>query len=263
MKNVILGAAFGIFFTGCALPLPLHEGHPPAAVGQGAFRVASGFAQDPQESLVAVPESTVSPSEPIEALGTMYISITAGILDRLDAFVELDSSIPQGGGYKLGLRFQFLGEPTFKTKSGDLQASVALRYFHMGGKDFQTSVDLFNMSKTDVYYDTLKANGAELAPAVGFAVQDWFIPYGGFKYVYAQLDGTYHVGSRSAAVETGKRSINGYGPFVGINLFPHKKSVGLEIIVEFFGLRMPATYRNEMIWTWGWGTTFGVPFQVF
>lgn len=243
-----LWALASLIFSGCAMNLPTHEGHPPHTLGQGGIRLGALMTSNPTVGPTLISGSSTETGSLVTS--GMGYSAGVGVLENLDLNCQLLVSPFSGSTTGCGVKWQFLGSSLFKTKGGEQLASLKADYVASAGyKDSADNSE--SIFSSDVFVEKMDLSGITLAASYGYQVSDWFAVYLGLKYMQLRFESEYRDGGPSGTFYSETRDINTYGPLAGFSLNPTGKTAGFELTVELNTTQVPATYEDTNVWSPG------------
>lgn len=238
-----------LLLTACSTVIPVHEGETPEVLSGGDFRFTTFAANSPMLATETATNTNAAILLPSEGY-----RIGIGILERLQFNVELlAAGASVGASYSL--KYQWLGDNYFDAKKGNRSQATILRSLSSAG------VDLDVNEEGNIYpYADLEATGIDISHLFGYRTANWFGIYGGPKFITGDLTAEYKNVEDGPVIETEKRKFSGVGVIAGLHFSFTSDHIGLDIIAEYDGFQLPASYGPDKVWYNGYTLAVGIPF---
>ena len=170
-----------------------------------------------------------------------------GITESLDLEYEIGVNIFSGSQSVVGLKYQWVGTPSFKSKKGDFHSSIRLRYMGFSGikDDPNKEENIFDDSK---FVENLSAEMYSVSNSFGYNFLDNFMGYIGFQYIKGDIDFRYRDGGPTGTLIDLTRTVDGYGGFAGLSLNIKFNEVFLwKNSLEYEATMLPSPTRDKNI----------------
>jgi hypothetical protein len=238
-----------LLLTGCSTVIPVHEGETPEVLSGGDFRLTTFAANSPMLATETATNTNAAILYPSEGY-----RLGIGILERLQLNVEmLAAAASVGASYSL--KYQWLGDNYFSAKKGNRSQSTIVRSLSSAGVDIDVN------EEGNVYpYADLVAKGIDIAHLFGYRTANWFGLYGGPKFITGDVTAEYKNVEDGPVIETEKRKFSGVGVIAGLHFSFTSDHIGLDIIAEYDGFQLPASYGPDKVWYNGYTLAVGIPF---
>jgi hypothetical protein len=238
-----------LLLTACSTVIPVHEGETPEVLSGGDFRLTSFGANSPMLATETATNTNAAILLPSEGY-----RLGIGVLDRLQFNVEILSAVSSVGA-SYSLKYQWIGDTYFNAKKGNRSQATILRSLNSAG------VDLDVDEEGNVYpYADIQSTGIDISHLFGYRTANWFGIYAGPKYISGELKAEYKNVEDGPVVETEKRKFSGVGVIAGLHFSFTGEHIGFDIIAEYDGFQLPASYGPDKVWYNGYTLAFGIPF---
>ena len=252
MKNYFLLLILAAFIQGCALAIPTHQVNSPQTLGNNVL----------EASILTGIGATVGPdfedgtgpalaAEDDFADTNLYFGyrVAYGLTEKLDLEAEALASFFTGSSFSAALKYQWMGKSFYDSSPGDWSSAIRVRYLVADG--YEDDADESAGSDTildDVFMEKLDANGLSAALSFGYHVANPFSVYFGAQAMSYDLEYRYREDNATGTLYQGERSINGFGPFLGLSVFTTGDFFRYKFSAEISYTNMPATYSDERVW---------------
>ncbi|MCB0412546.1 MAG: hypothetical protein KDD22_08480 [Bdellovibrionales bacterium] len=260
LRVILLFSAI-LFLQACAVAVPVHQPFAPQSLGKRVARLGINVGSAP----VIGPESTSASASTWETDdSSILIGVQGafGLMEALDLELDAQTSMLSGTSTILGLKYQWLGPSILESTAGDWSSAFRARYIWSSGYKDENENGSGDQALFDHYsVRDLNAKGYSLANGFGYMVAPWFGLYLGGQFVEMKLEYLY-TSSGSTNYQNGQRTIQGYGPFLGIHFNSTGSKRRFYFTVEMTKIYMPETYYIKKTWRDGFDTNFGFIFPL-
>ncbi|MCH2533159.1 MAG: hypothetical protein MK008_01820 [Bdellovibrionales bacterium] len=239
--RLLIIASF-LLLQACAITVPVRQTNSPQTNGNNVLEYTTSVGSSPM-----IEPEVSSGLETADNHGDLVHRISYGITDSVDLEYEMGVNFFSGSQSVLGLKYQWIGTPSFKTKEGDFHSTVRLRYMGFSGvkDDPNKEETIFDDSK---FIENLSADMYSISNSFGYSFFDSLMGYGGFQYIKGDINFRYRDGGPTGTLINSSRSIDGYGAFAGLSLNIKFNNVFLwKNSAEYEATMLPSPTRDENI----------------
>ena len=217
MKKLIIPLFFVVNLTACLTVINVPtQVNSPTTLGDNVLDVSVFGARAPvnyvkDEGDEGIETRFLHDQPWLPALG---LKLGYGVTNNIDVELQTEYAYIGLPYISLGMKYQWLGAPIYKTKRDDWNSTAQLKFMLGHIKTTRTS-----SSEEGALADKVRiwVSGFSLSNSFGYMIQDWLVVYGGGQAIYMFVD--YKLKKQgNTKLSKVESHIWGYGPFAGVQL---------------------------------------------